>query len=419
MKIGLGLVAIAVVVAAGALVAMRFMTPYIPPPIEGTVNVRVINGATKTDLTLTQLLQMNPVTGTAMFQNVNHNWQGYALYKGVRLSAIIETVGTMSRYNAVRVNATDGYTQLYSYDNLYPNATIHNIQGDLILAFSCNGSAPPSWGDGPRIVFLPPDGNYSITDAVQTTPDGWLDQLSGGSRWVRNVTTIELLPNILVIDGPTKLNLALPQLVKANHVSGNAGFQNQLGNWRSYGTYVGVNLSAIIEEVGTMAPDDVVRVNSTDGLSQLYSYENVYPNATFYDLQGHLILAYSCNGTLAPSWDDGLRIVFLPADEWYSNEDANKTTPAAWFPPGSSAGSRWWKWVATIELLHGAFPPSPAEPSFTPTQDGVLSRDANAPVSVRGAPIVRGSFNWQLFSAAGLSSSLEIDAVRCEWSEEE
>lgn len=417
MKIGLGIVAVAIVVAAGALVAMRLMAPSLPPtpPIEGYVKVQVINGLTKVDLTLTQLLQMNPISDTAMYENINHNWRGYGLYEGVRLSTIIETVGTMSRYNAVRINATDGYTQLYSYDNLYPNATFHNLQGDLILAFACNGSAPPTWPIGPRIAFLPPDGNYSNTDASQTTPNGWYPGGSAGSRWVYNVTTIELLPNVVVINGSTKLNLALPQLVEMNPVSGNTSFQNQYGNWRNYGAYTGVNLSAIIEKAGTMSADDVVRVNATDGTSQLYSYDNLYPNATFYNLQGHLVLAYAYNGTAAPSWDSGPRIVFLPPDEGYSNDDANKTTPAAWFPPGSSAGSRWLKSVATMELLHGAFPPSPAQPSSALIEEGGLLRGVHLPATNGGAPIASGSDYGLFLSAFGSAPLVLMEVVSCQW----
>jgi len=414
MKIGLGLVAIAIVVGASALIALRLMAPSPPPPIQGYVSVQVINGPAKVDLSLTQLVQMNPISDTAMYENINHNWRGYGLYEGVRLSTIIETVGTMSRYNAVRINATDGYTQLYSYDNLYPNATFRDLQGDVILAFACNGSTPPNWTIGPRIAFLPPDGNYSNTDASQTTPNGWYDG-SAGSRWVYSVTTIELLPNVVVIDGFTKLNLALPQLVEMNRVSGNARFQNQYGNWRNYGLYTGVNLSAIIEKVGTMGTDDVVRVNATDGTSQLYSHDNLYPNATFYNLQGHLVLAYAYNGTVAPSWDSGLRIVFVPPDEAYSNDDANKTTPAAWFPLGSSAGSRWLKWVATIELLHGAFPPSGAQSSLALIEEGNPFHGGHLPVADGGASIASGLNHGLLLPASGSAPLVCMDIVSWQW----
>jgi hypothetical protein len=409
MEIGLGIVAIALIIAAGALVAMRLLTPYTPPPpIEGYVNVQVINGATKTNLTLTQLLQMSTITGTAMYENIVHNWKGYGIYQGVLLSAIIATVGTMSNFKAVRVNATDGYTQLYSYDNLYPNATFRNIQGDAILAFACNGTRPPAWTIGPRIVFLPPDGNYSNTDASSTTPSGWYGG-SGGSRWVYNVSTIELLPNIVVKDGSTKLNLALPQLLQMSGVSGYAEFQNQYDNWRSYGSYAGVNLSAIIETVGTMGANDVVRVNSTDGYSQLYSYDNLYPNSTFGNIQGSLIVAYSYNGTLAPTWSDGLRIVFLPPDHQYSNVDANTTTPSAWFPSGSSAGTRWLKYVATIELLHGGYPPSHHDSSSRQTDDGNGCQVTQAPASNRAVPVSSAIEPWLVPSPSGFASPTKTE----------
>jgi hypothetical protein len=161
-------------------------------PLEGSVNVFVMDGATQTNLTLPQLLQMNPIEANARFQNQAGNWRNYGTYEGVRLSTIIETVGTMGADDAVRVNATDAYSQLYSYDNLYPNATFYALQGDLILAYAYNGSAPPTWPDGPRIVFLPPDESYNNTDASQTTPPAWFPYSASG-RCVRNVVTIELL----------------------------------------------------------------------------------------------------------------------------------------------------------------------------------------------------------------------------------
>ena len=86
----------------------------------------------------------------------------------------------------------------------------------------------------------------------------------------------------------------------------------------------------------------------------MFSYDNVYPNASWYDVQGDMILAYSLNGTDVLDWTDGMRLVMLPADEAYSNSDCLETSaPGMGYHVYPSAGARWVRFVSYIEVIPG------------------------------------------------------------------
>ncbi|MFX1562981.1 MAG: hypothetical protein ACFFDP_06710 [Promethearchaeota archaeon] len=193
-KIGLAIVAIAIIGATSALVALRFIVQ----PSDGDQNnptvkfsIHITDESTSVTLTSNQIENMSFIEANSSFQNRYGNWCSSGTYKGVLLSSLIELVGTMSSYDAIEVIATDNYNQYYSYDNLYPNASYLQLQGHLILAYEYNGTAIPNWDEGPRIVFLPDDEQYSVDDANKTTHPSWFDGTAGG-RCVKLVETIKL-----------------------------------------------------------------------------------------------------------------------------------------------------------------------------------------------------------------------------------
>ena len=145
------------------------------------------------------------------------------------------------------------------------------------------------------------------------------------------------------------MTLSLDDLQQLTTITGDSSFQNQYDNWGGYGTYTGVTISELVELVGGMTPNDTVNITSFDGYSQEFGYANVYPNATWADIQGSMILAYSYNGTSVLEWDDGMRLVMLPPDEAYSNDDAMHTSSISVI----SAGSRWVRFVSIIEVISG------------------------------------------------------------------
>ncbi|MDO8055371.1 MAG: hypothetical protein Q6361_00780, partial [Candidatus Hermodarchaeota archaeon] len=242
-----------------------------------------------------------------------------------------------------------------------PNATIKALQGDLVLAYSLNGTTSPTWTDGPKTAFLPMDGAYSIDDANVTTHPAWFGG-SGGARWVRNVASIEVMQDvyiggsyrITVIDDGDEKDVYLVDLALMDQKEGFTAYQNLAGFWGGNGTYKGVTFANIIELVTTIDDNDVVNV-SANGDTKSFAYFNIYPNTSIHNIQGDLILAYSYNGTLATAWADGPRVAFLAPDGGYSNVDASLTIHPAWFE--GSGDSFWVKNMLTITIIPNGLPP--------------------------------------------------------------
>jgi hypothetical protein len=154
--------------------------------------IRLIDGEEERRVYWLELALMDTLQGFSGFQNFHGNWPGNGTYIGPLLSDVVELIDTIDENDVIRVNASDGYSVSYAYYNLYPNSSIHTIQGDMILAYSFNGTKAPDWIDGPQIAFLPSDEAYNNTDAEETTHPVWFSG-SAGARWNRNVLTIEIL----------------------------------------------------------------------------------------------------------------------------------------------------------------------------------------------------------------------------------
>ena len=142
-------------------------------------------------LSLGNLLEMETVTRFSSFQNQYDNWRGQGIYSGVAISDLIDLVGGMAVNDTLIVQSLDGYTQEFGYANVYPNTTWVEIQGPMVLAYSYNDTMVLDWTDGMRLVMMPSDGGYSNLDANQTSVSG--DVISGGTRWVRFVSSIEVI----------------------------------------------------------------------------------------------------------------------------------------------------------------------------------------------------------------------------------
>jgi 3',5'-cyclic AMP phosphodiesterase CpdA len=157
----------------------------------------VIRGRNE-DLTLTidDLMQLPTIEGFSSFQNQLENWHGQGVYKGVKISDLLALVGGMTTENTLRVTANDGYQQEFCYGNVYPNESWYQLQGDMILAYSYNGTTVPDWSTGLRLAMLPEDGQYSNGDCLQTSAPGMGCDiyLSAGARWVRYTQIIEVVP---------------------------------------------------------------------------------------------------------------------------------------------------------------------------------------------------------------------------------
>ncbi len=474
--------------------------------------------------TLNELESMETISGMAKYQNRFGNWNEEAEYVGVSLS---ELISDMERNDVVEVTASDGYTQNFSYEQIFPNDTREELQGEIILAYQKDDSKVPDWEAGPRIAVLPEDKEFSNQDLQLTKSLGktFETQTSAGSLWAKNVENIELKEDVFsessktvtlngttkheytmsqikdfetttgeggyltstgevrgpyeykgvkltklisnvhsegnysievvatdgytmtyseeqtqgtlkvydqegnlvneegnltlllayeivgdteLQDGPRivavgeepkitdsgiwaklveKINIKPPQkteealvtvqgedytledLESMTTTTGQAKYQNRFSNWNQKSTYTGVPLNKLIEN---MDQNDVVKITASDGYSQKFSYDQVFPSGVKEQLQGQIILAYQKGDSKVPDWEAGPRIAVLPEDKEFSNQDLQLTKSLGkTFETQTSAGSLWAKNVENIELKEDVF----SESSKTVTLNGTTKHE--------------------------------------------
>ncbi|MCX6099896.1 MAG: hypothetical protein NTV92_00405 [Candidatus Bipolaricaulota bacterium] len=143
----------------------------------------------------------------------------------------------------------------------------------------------------------------------------WATAPRGPSLWIELPTGTE-----------RKVDLAglrrLPQISRRGEV------QNQFGNWRDGGTYTGVLLTDLLNDVSYGAVDVVAEDGYRVTIGRSRVEDGEYP----------MVLAYAFDGVAVPAWKDGFRVVVLPDDGRVSNEEYG----------AASAGSFWVKNVARI-----------------------------------------------------------------------
>ncbi len=158
--------------------------------------------------------------------------------------------------------------------------------------------------------------------------------------------------HVLLRGNEEDITLSLDDLSALSLSSAFSSFLNQHGNLRGVGDYVGVTVSELVELVGGLNENQSLRITSSDGFEQMFSYSNVYPNVSWYQYQGDMILAYQYNGTMVPAWEDGMRIVMMPTDGVYSDDDCALTSaPGQGWNVYPSAGARWIRYVSMIEVV--------------------------------------------------------------------
>lgn len=143
------------------------------------------------------------------------------------------------------------------------------------------------------------------------------------------------------------------ELLEIAVVEKEAAAQNIHGNYRNKGMYKGVPVRDLLRDVGGMEQGDLLVVHSWDGYSHKFSYENVFPEEVGWEqIQGEMVLAIEYNGEPVPNWDEGYRIVFLPEDGVFDNEDYRKISmPGLGWHLYPSAGSSWVKNINRLEVV--------------------------------------------------------------------
>jgi 3',5'-cyclic AMP phosphodiesterase CpdA len=154
----------------------------------------IIKGDLEIVYSLAELIQLSHVNYTGQFQNRFDNWNGYGTYLVIPISILLGDF-VLETSEKLIAEASDGFSNTFSYSNVYPNATMLAAQGIMGVAIALNNSYPPDWDDGFRIIFMTPDGNYSNEDCINTSEPGCGCQVykSAGSVLVRNLVTIRIV----------------------------------------------------------------------------------------------------------------------------------------------------------------------------------------------------------------------------------
>ena len=179
---------IILIISGGLLVALSVLNSATGPSV-----IVVGEDGNQREVYLSEIMhQTDLVQAISGYENRFNNTKDVGIYRGIKISDLIQFVGTMKPSDILMVKASDGYLQNYTYSNVYPNASEYSRQGDMILAFSYNGTMVPDYIDGYRIMFVPSDGYYENADAIATTESMYYFG-SAGSRCVSNVVEISII----------------------------------------------------------------------------------------------------------------------------------------------------------------------------------------------------------------------------------
>lgn len=322
---------VALLIAGAAMTALVFLQPT-NSSSDYYVEVVGSNGVSQ-NVTLAEMMMMDNVSGNSSYQNTYGNVRGVGVYKGVRISDLVDLVGGMDEGYVVRIIAEDGYSQTFERIKAYPNITIWNLQGDMILAYEYDGLVMPEYEDGFRLAFIPEDGYYSSADANATTEP---NPSAAGPQWVSNVARIEILENLY----NSTYSVSETMLRTLPSITGEGGYMKKAGDIIGPFNFTGVAFSILLEKFASVPEDYILIVRSSDGYTSEYTKVVVEGELGGYTPSGDpldsinstMILAYEQDGS--PIVDGGpLMIAFL-------NEDGNLTD-----------GFRWAKDVVSITIL--------------------------------------------------------------------
>lgn len=281
-----------------------------------------------TSMSLDELKEMDAVTGTVSFQNRFDNWNEPAEYRGVALSSLVPD---MEPTDVLEVTAEDGFSQKFSYRQIFPSETNRNIQGDIILAYSRDGVSVPDWEDGPMIAVLPEDERFSNTDLMMTRSlvSDYNHQSSAGSLWVKNVNEIGLITDAytdteigITLEGTTVHHYTFEELRNMESIQGDGARIRSTASISGPNSYCGVYLTDLVSNIYD-GSEYTLQVEARDGYTMTYSRAQVEGNITVLDEDYneteiepdfHAILAFEEDGIAVPDWERGPRIAFLNDD---------------------------------------------------------------------------------------------------------
>ncbi|MFW9793948.1 MAG: hypothetical protein ACFFEE_06595 [Candidatus Thorarchaeota archaeon] len=329
-----GIILLVVLLAGASLTALVLLQPSGDTPTES--NIQIVGATTTINITLSQMQDETPIIRNGSFQNSFGNIRGAGEYQGVLVSDLLEAVGGMGINDTLTVKASDGYSQTFEYSKVYPNQTIWDIQGDMVIAYMYNGTTVPDYEDGFRLMFLPEDGYYSNADANATTDP---NPYAAGPQCVSNVVQIIVNP----YTGPepvlfslnyneTSIRYTMSDLVALSSVSGEGGYKRTSGTIVGPDSYEGIPFTTLISQIPTLPDNYSVIVKAGDDWTSEYTKTIIEGTVNGYsptgdpigDITCTMILAFKMDGSLISTGDGGpLRVAFL-------NEDGNLTDGFNW-----------------------------------------------------------------------------------------
>ncbi|MHA2351690.1 MAG: hypothetical protein ACXABX_01050 [Candidatus Thorarchaeota archaeon] len=324
------ILAIIILLAASTMAAIILLQS---PQTEDDGPIVLVSGASGSSMnvTLTDMTGMTTITRNGSYQNSYGNVRGAGVYTGVLISDLVELTGGMLEDHRVQVIAADGYNQTFEYSKVYPNTTIWDIQGDMVLAYEYNGTTVPEYEKGYQLMFLPEDEYYSNADANATTDP---DPYGAGPQLVSNVVEIRVLPEpiSLVVDVVGEVEeYTLADIMEMVSVSGEGGYKRNSGTISGPYNFTGVSVLSLLEQVATLPSNYTLTATASDGWSSQYTKAIVEGTVNGYtptgdpldEIQSTMVLAYEMDGSPVGDEDGPLRIVFL-------NEDGNLTDGFRW-----------------------------------------------------------------------------------------
>ncbi len=239
------------------------------------------------EFTLSDLKELSPISGTSEYQNSYGNWGGKGAYKGVPIAKFAESIGGIQQGDILIVTSEDNYSQIFTYDNIYPSTEWETIQGKMILAYEYNGTQIPTWEDGLRIAFLPTDEKYSNEDSYATSSIE--SKGAGGPKWVKYVKKLEFkreTEKVMFGDGTSNYTLSWSQILKLPPVNQSGRSITSLNEVSDLHYYTGINLTYVLDVLIDLNQDFSVDIVASDGYKRTFSKDQFFGNLTLYDELG-------------------------------------------------------------------------------------------------------------------------------------
>jgi hypothetical protein len=239
------------------------------------------------EFTLTDIKEFTSISGISEYQNSFGNWRDKGVYRGVPVSVFAEETGGIQKGDILVVTSEDNYTQIFTYENIYPSTEWQKIQGTMTLAYEFNDTEFPDWEDGLRIAFIPPDGQYSNDDSMSTSS---LESRGAGSRrWSRDVNKLEFRRESEMVTfgyDSTNYTLSWSQVLELPAINESGSSINNLSIISDSFYYTGVNLTYIVDLFIDINTDFSIEFMAPDGYSWIFSRDQFFGNTTLYDTSG-------------------------------------------------------------------------------------------------------------------------------------